>query len=284
MRLVKSKEELKSIVAALKAEGKTVGFVPTMGALHKGHISLIKKSDELSDATIVSVFVNPTQFNNKEDLEKYPRTIENDLKLIESETACRIVFSPSVEEMYEKEEALLDLDLKNLDKPMEGACRPGHFQGVVTVVDKLFKIVSPDKAFFGEKDFQQLAIIQHLQRELHPNLQIVPCPIVRENSGLAMSSRNERLKPEDKVKASEIYQIMTDFVSNIQTKSVEELIQIATKEFESKKYFNLEYINLVDSLSLEPVKSITQHKNVNLCVAVFLAGVRLIDTIPVTLN
>jgi pantoate--beta-alanine ligase len=284
MKLVKSKEELNKLVKDYKLEGKTVGFVPTMGALHEGHISLIKTADQTCDISIVSVFVNPTQFNNKEDLDKYPRTIENDAKLIESTTNCRIIFYPEVDEMYDENETLLDLDLQGLDTVMEGQFRPGHFQGVVTVVDKLFKIVEPDCAFFGEKDFQQLAIIKLLQRELHPNLSIIPCEIIREKSGLAMSSRNERLTAEDREYASNISKILFELKEKLSNTPIEELIEWTESEFKKLEKFELEYVSIVDSLNLKDVKDIRNHDEINICVAVFLSGVRLIDNVYLKIN
>ena len=204
MQIITTKKDLQAAVKVCKNEGKTIGLVPTMGALHQGHASLVRKAVEENDICFVSVFVNPTQFNNKEDLAKYPRNIERDAELLSS-IGADFVFAPTPEEMYSEEElnTTFAFDFAGLDKVMEGKMRPGHFNGVVQVVSRLFYLVQPDKAYFGEKDFQQLAIIHHMVERssmagTFGNLQIVDCPIIREDSGLALSSRNERLSDGEK--------------------------------------------------------------------------------------
>ncbi|MDE7373783.1 MAG: pantoate--beta-alanine ligase, partial [Odoribacter sp.] len=203
MQVFNTKNELANRIAGLKKEGKVIGFVPTMGALHEGHLSLVKASKKNSDITVVSIFVNPTQFNDPEDLKRYPRTLEQDIRLLET-VDCDIVFAPSVEEIYPEPDTR-KFDFGYLESVMEGAKRPGHFNGVGQVVSRLFDIVSPDKAFFGMKDFQQVAIIKYMVKQLKYNIEIIPCPIVREESGLAKSSRNTLLDEEHKKTAPHIY-------------------------------------------------------------------------------
>jgi pantoate--beta-alanine ligase len=199
MNLIKSIAELEQYISALKAENKTIGFVPTMGALHDGHLQLVRRAVAENDVAVVSVFVNPTQFNDKNDLAKYPRTLEADAALLES-VGCAAVFAPVAEEFYTEEElnTTFQFDFAGLDEVMEGKFRPGHFNGVVQVVSKLFRLVKPNRAYFGEKDFQQLAIIRHMVRSMQFDIEIVGCPIVREESGLARSSRNTLLSEEQR--------------------------------------------------------------------------------------
>ena len=203
MKVVYTKEELTDFIGSYKKEGKTIGFVPTMGALHEGHLSLVTQCKKNSDVAVVSVFVNPTQFNDPEDLKRYPRTPEKDCVLLET-AGCDIAFLPSVEEIYPEKDTR-KFDFGYLESIMEGAKRPGHFNGVGQVVSRLFDIVQPDRAFFGMKDFQQVAIIKNMVRQLNYTLEIIPCPIVREESGLALSSRNALLDKEHKENAPHIY-------------------------------------------------------------------------------
>ncbi len=273
MEVFRTKAELQ---AALQGE-KNIGFVPTMGALHQGHISLIKRAVSEAKVIVCSIFVNPIQFNNKEDLEKYPRDEENDLQLLKK-AGCNMVFIPSEQEMY-PEEVTENYQFGALEQVMEGAFRPGHFNGVAVVVKRLFDIVKPQKAFFGEKDFQQLAIICQLVKQENIQVEIVPCPIVREEDGLAMSSRNMRLSLEDRAQAPFIYQMLQMAKQYSAIKKAEEVRKIITKQFENNPHFKLEYFEIVDAETLQPVSFFEEHESVVACVATWLGGVRLIDVL-----
>lgn len=279
MKIFHKIEEIKDFVISSKDKNFSIGFVPTMGALHKGHIELIKQSVSENDITICSIFVNPIQFNNIEDLEKYPRTLDEDLKMLENAN-CSVVFNPSAEEMYPNEENIV-YDLGGLDLPMEGKFRQGHFNGVAVVVKKLFDIVTPNKAYFGEKDFQQLTVIQYLVKKLNTPIQIVPCAIVREADGLAMSSRNVRLSDEERIIAPLIYQTLKFAKENYNNYSVIELKQWIENKFKSQNKFNLEYVEIVDSCSLKNIENWNNAEHVNICLAAFLGKVRLIDNIKI---
>lgn len=255
----------------------TVGFVPTMGALHKGHISLVEKAMQENPVVVVSIFVNPTQFNDPKDLERYPRTLESDLKLLEK-TGCHIVFAPSVSEIYPEPDTR-KFDFGLLEAVMEGKHRPGHFNGVAQVVSKLFEFVKPDKAYFGLKDFQQLAIIKNMVKQLNLPVEIVPCPIVREESGLAMSSRNELLSREERKNAAVISETLFRAKELCREKSVEELKKWIAGNINKNPYLTVEYVEIVDDETLQPVKNLTDEKNNVCCVAVYCGKVRLIDNI-----
>ena len=211
MKIIKLKHELKAEIESLKSSGKTIGFVPTMGALHNGHKSLVERCVAENDSCIVSIFVNPTQFNNSADLDKYPRNLKLDADFLES-AGCQLIFAPEPQEIYESDELnnRFEFDFGGLDTVMEGKFRPGHFNGVVQIVSKLFRLIQPDKAYFGEKDFQQLAIIHRMVKLLNFNIEIIDCPIVREPSGLALSSRNERLTEVQHKKAVEISKVLSE--------------------------------------------------------------------------
>ena len=211
MKILTAKEELREVVEGLKSENKTIGLVPTMGALHRGHLSLVERAVAQNNITIVSVFVNPTQFNNPDDLKSYPRTLDADIALLEK-AGCNYVFAPKVEDIYTSDElgTPFQFDFEGLDKVMEGRFRPNHFNGVVQIVGKLFELASPDRAYFGEKDFQQLAIIRLMTKRYHHSVEIVACPIVREESGLAMSSRNMLLSDSQRKEASHIYAVLAE--------------------------------------------------------------------------
>ena len=256
-----------------------IGFVPTMGALHQGHISLVKKAHELSDIVVVSIFVNPTQFNNPQDLERYPRTVEEDCKRLE-EAGANLVFVPSVGDIYpQKDERLFDLG--GLDAVGEGPRRPGHFNGVAQVVTRLFDIVKPRYAYFGEKDFQQLSIIRHFTKELNYPVEIISCPTIREEDGLAMSSRNTLLTPEHREAAPLIYKTLKTAQerSQAQILSPDELCKWVTDEINSNSLLKTEYVEIVNSLTLRLVKNWNDHEQIQMCVAVFAGSVRLIDNI-----
>ena len=284
MQIITTKNELKAIVGACKANKQTIGLVPTMGALHAGHASLVKRAVEDNDVCFVSVFVNPTQFNNKEDLAKYPRNIERDAQLLES-IGATYVFAPTPEEMYSAEEmnTTFEFDFAGLDKVMEGKMRPGHFNGVVQVVSRLFYLVQPDKAYFGEKDFQQLAIIHHMVERssmagTFGTLQIIDCPIVREESGLALSSRNERLSAEEKKTALAISKTLFDSLKwakedNATVAAVQQRVIDTVNAVEG---LEVEYYEIVDQTSLLPTDTFNHAIG---CITVYCGPVRLIDNI-----
>lgn len=276
MRKIDSINEVVGLVSEIKAQGKTIGLVPTMGALHIGHLSLIEKARKENDIIICSVFVNPIQFNNQEDLDKYPRDIEKDCLLLE-DAGCDYVFSPSAEEVY-AEKPTETFNFGTLETVMEGKMRPGHFNGVATIVSRLFNWINPTRAYFGEKDFQQLAIIKDMVRQLNSPVEIVPCPIVRESDGLAMSSRNMRLSEEKRAIASKINSILKKSVSMKENISLSQIKSFVKNEFSLLKDFELEYFELVDDLTLQPVNQKGENGVVG-CVAVWLGGVRLIDVI-----
>ena len=255
---------------------KTIGFVPTMGALHEGHIALIKKSRAENELTVCSIFVNPTQFNNPEDLKKYPRTLDEDCKMLE-EAGCDVVFAPSAEEMYPSLPSL-KIDFGHLEHIMEGKFRPGHFNGVGIVVAKLFHIVKPTKAYFGQKDIQQVAVINRLIKDLSFDLKMVVCDTIREKDGLAMSSRNRRLSPEARVSAPKIFQsmllgekLLLDGNSSFVVKNKVLDFYRASPEFE------LEYYEITDYETLESIDDRNEKRKTAIVVAAHIGGVRLID-------
>ena len=278
MKLISFKSQLEAEIAEIKYAGKTIGFVPTMGALHDGHLALVSRAVAENDVCVVSVFVNPTQFNNVTDLEKYPRNLNRDAALLES-VGCKVVFAPTPEEIYSENEinSRFEFDFGGLDKVMEGKFRPGHFNGVVQIVSKLFSIVQPDKAYFGEKDFQQLAIIHHMVNTLNFEVEIVDCPIIREPSGLAMSSRNERLTAEQRKKATEISKVLFEsrnFVPNFTPATLTNWVIAKINEVEG---LEVEYYEIVNSNTLQTLQS-WDDPSVG-CIAVFCGEVRLIDNI-----
>ena len=274
MFLIETIIELKDNLKALTKTG-VIGFVPTMGALHAGHISLVEKAVSETQIVIVSIFVNPTQFNDKSDLEKYPRNLEADLKLLEK-TGCQIVFVPKTKEIYPEPDTR-KFDFGDLETVMEGKHRPGHFNGVAQVVSKLFDIVQPGKAYFGLKDFQQLTIIKEMVSQLNLPVEIVPCPIVREKSGLAMSSRNELLNAAQRKNAAVISETLFKANELKKQKSVSELENWITDTINKNTYLNVEYVEIVDDRWLQPVKSWDKKGGKVCCVAVFCGKVRLID-------
>lgn len=269
--------DLQNAVSISKNERKTIGFVPTMGALHEGHISLVKKCREQNDVCIVSIFVNPTQFNNQTDLEKYPRTIDEDIKLL-NYAGVDIVFVPSVQEIYPEPDNR-QFDFGQLDKVMEGKFRPGHFNGVAQVVSRLFDIVKPDKAYFGEKDFQQLAIIRQMVRQLNIPVEIVPMPIRREDSGLAMSSRNQRLTEDQKKDAVNIYRVLLESKTLYNNKTVEELRFWVIENINKIASLEVEYFEIVDGNTLQQISDWKDTQYAVGCITVFCGEVRLIDNI-----
>ena len=277
MDIITTVAELKNRLDGCRKGGKSVGFVPTMGALHKGHGELVSCSVKENDITVVSIFVNPTQFNNSDDLELYPRSPDRDYDLLQS-LGVDIVFSPSVSEIYPVPDKRM-FDFGRLDKVMEGEYRPGHFNGVAQVVSKLFGIVMPDKAYFGEKDFQQFAIVKEMVKQLNMAVQIIGIPIVREQSGLAMSSRNQRLTEGEKVTASSIFQVLKESVLMIKEYSPDIITSQVVEELNSIPGLDVEYFSIVDSDSLETVTSWNSAKGIVGCIAVYCGEVRLIDNI-----
>lgn len=255
----------------------TIGFVPTMGALHAGHISLVEKAVSQTEIVVVSIFVNPTQFNDPKDLERYPRTLNADLKLLEK-TGCQIIFAPTAKEIYPEPDSR-KFDFGTLETVMEGKHRPGHFNGVAQVVSKLFDIVQPGKAYFGLKDFQQLAVIKEMVIQLNIPVEIVPCPIIREDSGLAMSSRNELLTAEERKNAAVISQTLFEAQKLTGQKSVRELAEWITSTINKNLYLNVEYVEIVDDRQLQPIKNWEENDGKVCCVAVFCGKIRLIDNI-----
>lgn len=284
MQIITTRAELSATVQACKRLGQTIGLVPTMGALHEGHASLVRRAVVENDAVVVSVFVNPTQFNNKEDLAKYPRNIRRDAQLLES-IGAHFVFAPTPEEMYSAEEMseTFRFDFAGLDQVMEGVMRPGHFNGVVQVVSKLFYLVQPDRAYFGEKDFQQLAIIHHMVEHstlagTFGNLTIVDCPIIREPSGLALSSRNERLSAEEKQTALAISRTLFASLEWAEKSdaTVAQVQQRVIDEVNAVPGLEVEYYQIVDQKTLQPTDTFN---NAIGCITVYCGPVRLIDNI-----
>ena len=271
-------ETIKSLKQELeKYNSKNVGFVPTMGALHDGHISLVKRSVEENDVTVVSVFVNPTQFNDKADLERYPRTEEADKKLLEA-AGCDIVFMPQVEEMYPEEDTRV-FNFGSIETVMEGKYRPGHFNGVAQIVSKLFYAVEPTRSYFGEKDFQQVAIIRDMVKQLNIPVEIIACPIIREESGLARSSRNELLTAEERKKAALISQVLSKSVNFAKEMSVEEVKNWVNDQFKSDDTFKMDYYDIVDGNNLQSVSSWDESDYIVGCIAIYCGKIRLIDNI-----
>ena len=280
MKVINKTSDLQAIIEQLKNDGKSIGLVPTMGALHKGHLSLVKNSISNNDITVVSIFVNPTQFNNPNDLASYPRMVDKDLELLQT-VGCDVVFAPEADDIYSKSEtdSRFEFDFEGLDKVMEGKFRPGHFNGVVQIVSKLFDLVRPDRAYFGEKDFQQLAIIRLMTRRYNLPIEIVPCPIVREDSGLALSSRNSLLKDNEKQVASHIYAVLNESRQFVPQTEVEELKQCVIAAIEQKPELKVEYFDIVDGHTLKSIGKWDESDYVVGCITVFCGYVRLIDNI-----
>jgi len=278
MEIIKTVEDLVARREELEGVYQTIGFVPTMGALHKGHISLVEKSVKESDYTIVSVFVNPKQFNEQSDFDNYPVNYSSDLKLLEY-SGCDMVFMPKSDDIYSDYDGF-EIDFGGLDKVYEGEFRPGHFQGVVDVVYRLFDLVKPQKSYFGQKDFQQLAIIKRLVSEANLKIEIVSCPIVREDSGLAMSSRNERLSNENRLVASEIYREMQVVATEMK---IGDSTSLFAERFNSRMekidVMKPEYCIFCHPDSLQKIKKVEKNTVLVMCVAVWCTNVRLIDNI-----
>lgn len=277
MLVVDTIAQLRSYLAVSRSKGKSIGLVPTMGALHEGHASLVERSIKENEVTIVSVFVNPTQFNDKGDLERYPRTLETDCQLLEK-LGADCVFAPTVEEVYPEPDTR-QFDFTPLDKVMEGIYRPGHFNGVAQIVSKLFIYVEPDRAYFGEKDFQQLAIIREMVRQMNFDLEIVGCPIVREQDGLALSSRNALLTLEQRHTALAISKSLFTSVDYAKSHSLTETKQMVENSIDATDGLELEYYEVVDGNTLQPVSSWDDADYIVGCITVYCGKVRLIDNI-----
>ena len=279
MKIFNKKLDLQQFLAPFYLEKKAVGLVPTMGALHEGHLSLIQKALSENDIVVVSIFVNPTQFNNAEDLEKYPRNLSGDIKTIERLSQEVVIFAPEISEMYESTPKAISFDFGGLDKVMEGKFREGHFQGVATIVEKLFELVKPTRAYFGEKDYQQILIIKSMLEQRKLPITLVPCPIGREESGLAMSSRNERLSPEGRKQAAFIYSVLQEAQKLFTTASVAEVEAFVKEQFSQKEGFDLEYFTITKADTLEEVKEKKSSESYRAFITVYVEGVRLIDNI-----
>ena len=277
MKVIHTIKDLQAELTVLRAQGKKVGLVPTMGALHVGHASLVKRSVSENGVTVVSVFVNPTQFNDKNDLAKYPRTLDADCCLLD-DCGATFVFAPSVEEMYPQPDTR-QFSYAPLDTVMEGAFRPGHFNGVCQIVSKLFDAVTPDRAYFGEKDFQQLAIIREMVRQMKYKLEIVGCPIVREEDGLALSSRNKRLSAEERENALKISQAIFKSRTFAVSHTVSETQKMVEDAIEDAPGLRLEYFEIVDGNTLQKISNWEDTSYAVGCITVFCGEVRLIDNI-----
>ena len=277
MKLFTTRNELREALDTYRNQAKSIGFVPTMGALHQGHLSLVSQAGKENEVVVVSIFVNPTQFNDPSDLERYPRTLEEDMNKLAT-VGDPMIFAPSVEEMYPEPDTR-KFDFGNLETIMEGKFRPGHFNGVGQIVSKLFDVVMPHRAYFGLKDFQQLAIIREMVRQLQYDIEIVPCEIVREADGLAMSSRNQLLTPEHRAVASLISKTLFEAKKLVGEKSVEELSEWVQATINNSPMLEVEYFEIVDDNYLQPVKSWDEPTVKVGCIAVHAGKVRLIDNV-----
>lgn len=279
MHIFRTAQSLINHLNEQRSKGLTIGFVPTMGALHSGHLALINHASRENEVVVVSIFVNPTQFNNPEDLENYPQTLTADLDILEKIANHIIVFAPNIQEMYAENVTSTTYDFDGLDKVMEGAFREGHFDGVGTIVEALLTLVKPTRAYFGEKDYQQLQIIKKLTEIRHIPVEIVGCPIVREENGLAFSSRNERLTENMRKEASFIYRTLTTAKKKFGTESAVYVTEWVTKQFEEHPELELEYIAIAQADTLKPVVKKQKNKKYRAFIAVYTEGVRLIDNI-----
>ncbi len=279
MLIFHHKKDIRTHLDSLITENKTLGLVPTMGALHRGHLALVQKAVSENDVVVISIFVNPTQFNNQEDLNKYPNTIEADIAQLESINKDLLVFVPAVTEMYSSTITSKKYDFDGLDTVMEGAFRKGHFDGVATIVEELFTQIKPRNAYFGEKDFQQLQIIKKLVALKKIPVTITGCPIVREASGLAMSSRNEQLPQRIRKEAGFIYKTLQAAKIKFGTESASKVIEFVRNEFRSQTNLRLEYVQITDVTTLRSIRRKQTNKKYRAFVAVYADGVRLIDNI-----
>ncbi len=281
MLIFDKKDHLIAHLRAFLETEKTIGFVPTMGALHQGHLSLLQQSLDNNEVTVCSIFVNPTQFNNPDDLKKYPRTLDNDVEKIKTVSNTIIVYAPAVDDIYEGVTTSKSYDYDGLENQMEGKHRPGHFNGVGTIVKMLFEIVKPTNAYFGEKDFQQLQIVKKLVEKHKIPVKIIGCPILRESNGLAMSSRNERLTPDEKERAKIIYESLLVAKKAFNEKGIplDSIFGRISKSFKKNQDFKLEYLEIADEVTLLPCLKRSYKKKFRAFIAVFIRDIRLIDTI-----
>ncbi len=279
MRVYEKRLDIEQDVAAIRKQNKSIGFVPTMGALHKGHLGLVQKAIDENDVVIVSIFVNPTQFNNSEDLVNYPRTLESDVQLISSISTEILIFAPSSDEVYDGETKSIKYNFNGLELEMEGKFRPGHFDGVGTVLKHLFTITSPTRAYFGEKDFQQLQIVKKLVSIEKMSVKIIGCPIYREESGLALSSRNKRLNQQQLEAAPLIYRVLTQVNHDFGTKSVDTLYRWVKDQFTNTDILKLEYFEIAKVSDLKSITRKQKNTKYRAFIAVFAGEVRLIDNI-----
>ena len=279
MQLFNNKEDLNNYISSISDPKTTIGFIPTMGALHRGHLSLLDKSIKNNSITVISIFVNPTQFNNQDDLSKYPRTLENDVLKIKTVSKDIIVYAPTVEDIYNGNIKSIHYNFDGLENQMEGKFRPGHFDGVGTVVSKLFDIIKPTNAYFGEKDFQQLQIVKKLVQKFTIPVNIIECEIFRESNGLAMSSRNERLSTEDKEQAAIIYKTLQSAKKLFGTKTATEVVKYVQNVFKTNIKFELEYFEIANEDNLLACKRKSKNQKYRAFIAVFVNNIRLIDTI-----
>ncbi|MFV8322001.1 pantoate--beta-alanine ligase [Flavobacterium sp. LS2R12] len=279
MHIFYGKASLIDYLKSIKTVHSTIGFVPTMGALHQGHLALMQKSQLENENTVVSIFVNPTQFNNPEDLAKYPRTLEEDVKKLTALNPNIILYAPSVEDIYDGKPLSQSFDFDGLENQMEGKFRPGHFNGVGTIVKRLFEIVEPINAYFGEKDFQQLQIVKKMVAKNHLQVNVIGCPIYRESNNLAMSSRNERLSTEERNEAEIIYKTLTGVKEKFATNSTTTISEWVQKSFNKNARFTLEYFVIADEATLLPCTRKNKNKKYRAFIAVLVNNIRLIDTI-----
>jgi len=277
MKIYETVSDLQKELHELRDRKKTIGFVPTMGALHEGHLTLVRRCVAENDVCVVSIFVNPTQFNNKNDLENYPRTLSKDARLLES-VNCSIIFAPKEKEIYPEPDTRI-FDFGQLGEVMEGKYRPGHFNGVAQVVSRLFDMVQPDRAYFGEKDFQQLAIIREMVKQYQIPVEIIGCPIVREADGMAMSSRNMRLSKEEREKAALISRTLLKSCNFADGKSVPELKAWVTDQINGEPLLEVEYFDIVDAITLQSIENWNDSQYIVGCVTVYCGDVRLIDNV-----
>lgn len=279
MKICHKKQELRDVLDDIKRKNQTIGFVPTMGALHKGHLSLIERGFEENFCMVVSIFVNPTQFDNATDLEKYPRNLERDLDILKEFSDDLIVYAPSADDIYGDVIQSEHFDFGGLEHQMEGKFRNGHFNGVGTIVKQLLEIVTPDKAYFGKKDYQQLRIIEKLVEKFQLSVEIIGCEIFRETDGLAMSSRNERLTPAARENAPFIYKILKEVKARFGTENAPEISEWVYKQFEHQELMTVEYFTIADEETLQPLQEKEELKNYRAFIAVFAGDIRLIDNI-----
>ncbi|TYA60126.1 pantoate--beta-alanine ligase [Formosa maritima] len=279
MKIFSDKTQIQNYIKQIKAKNLSIGFVPTMGALHEGHLSLVKEGFKKNDVVVVSIFVNPTQFDKKEDLHKYPRTLEADINLLDTISKDIIIYAPTVEDIYEGNTVAEHFSFDGLEFEMEGKFRIGHFDGVGTIVKRLLETVEPDNAYFGEKDFQQLMIIKKLVDKHKMSVNIVGCDIYRDPNGLAMSSRNVRLKEAYKQAAPFIYKTLISAKKKFGTESANKVTEWVEKQFETHKLLTLEYFNIADTKTLKSVKRKSKKKSYRAFIAVYADDIRLIDNI-----